>query len=105
MLALKQGLKDKDSFDKVREMVEQIIERTIYPHFLSSEVYLGYVRYCQSEQSDDNCKDFTDTRLENASNFGGDDKGSLSSPDEPFPSSASSLLPTLHEDSKFIHKF
>ena len=112
----REGFADKRMFDVAQREVERLIEETSYPNFLRSDVYLQYVRDCQSaERSAENAKAAaaaaaaTATSSSSASRStkpdDGDDEGACdnegpSSPDdEPSLSCASNLLPTLHEDS------
>ncbi|XP_011305262.1 axin isoform X1 [Fopius arisanus] len=79
---VKEGRADKTVFDAVQHEVERVIKETIYPNFLSSEIYLGYVSSCQNADSA-GCPSSTSSR-------------------EMSISCGPALLPTLHEDAEFF---
>ncbi|XP_063990587.1 axin isoform X2 [Diachasmimorpha longicaudata] len=79
---VKEGRADKTVFDAVQHEVERVIKETIYPNFLSSEIYLGYVSACQ-----------------HADSAGCPSSGSSR---EMSLSCGPALLPTLHEDAEFF---
>jgi hypothetical protein len=86
-------------FDLAQREVERLIEETTYPNFLRSDVYLQYVRYCQCAEVSLGCqrRPVHDDGHEDAA---AEERDCPSSPEEPSIFCASSLLPTLHEDSE-----
>lgn len=79
---VKEGRADQKVFDIVQVEVERQIERTTYPNFLQSDVYLQYVQSYNNPDSG-GCPSSGSSR-------------------EMSLSCGPSLLPTLHEDSEFV---
>ncbi|XP_011866452.1 PREDICTED: axin-like [Vollenhovia emeryi] len=82
---VKEGRTDHKVFDIAQLEVEQLINKTMYPKFLQSDVYVQYVQTRQNADSS-GCP----------SSSSGSRKMSISC--------GPSLLPTVHEDSKYIGK-
>ncbi|XP_012226982.1 axin isoform X2 [Linepithema humile] len=81
---VKEGRTDQKVFDIVQLEVERLISETTYPNFLQSDVYLQYVQSCQHQDS-------------------GGCPSSGSGSREMSISCGQSLLPTVHEDSEYVH--
>ncbi|XP_058806426.1 axin isoform X2 [Phymastichus coffea] len=89
------GQSDKRMFDLAQKEVERLLKETAHPNFLRSDVYLQYVRWCQSAEEAVNA---ANSALDDAEHE--DDKECPSSPDEPSVSCSANPLPTVHEDSE-----
>lgn len=86
-------------FDLAQNEVEKIIKDTNYPNFLHSEVYLQYVRYCQSTEKQQQQQQHHQQQQQPASNKP-PSQAEDSSPEEPSLSCAANLLPTVLEDNE-----
>ncbi|XP_008196701.1 axis inhibition protein isoform X1 [Tribolium castaneum] len=76
-------------FDEAQAQIENLINKTTYPNFLKSDIYLQYVQSVENASSDD----FNSESSSSSSSLSNKDLGNLASGLGP--------LPTLHEGMEF----